>query len=147
MVQKIRVEAILMEEGKILLVQQQISESCRWSLPGGTLKAGESIEQGIKREVKEETGLDIVIDKLLYIGDRIEDEVHTVQITFLVRRISGVLQSGYESEVGANPIVGIKMVPICSIKEYGFGQKFFNLALQGFPYEANYIGSLKKIGL
>ncbi len=147
MFQKIRVEAILMEEGKILLVQQEISEARNWSLPGGTLEAGESIEQGIKREMKEETGLDIAIEKLLYIGDRIEAEAHTVHLTFLVKRISGEIRIGREPEAGANPITGIEMVPISSIKEYGFGHKFYNLALQGFPYEGSYIGCVTNIGL
>ncbi len=147
MIQKVRVEAVLVENEKILLVQQKVSSSRNWSLPGGTLETGESIEQGIKRELKEETGLDIAIEKLLYVGDRIEEEIHTVHITFLVNRLSGEVQVGYEPEAGANPITGVEMVPICSLREYGFSQCFYELALNSFPSGGNYVGSMKNIGL
>ena len=40
---KVRVGAVLIEDGQILLVEQMVTGSRSWSLPGGTLELGESI--------------------------------------------------------------------------------------------------------
>ncbi len=50
-------------EGKILL--QRRSDNTLWALPGGTMEIGESIRETIVREVKEETGLNVVIENLV----------------------------------------------------------------------------------
>ena len=50
-------------EGKILL--QRRSDNTLWALPGGTMEIGESIRETIVREVKEETGLSVVIENLV----------------------------------------------------------------------------------
>jgi ADP-ribose pyrophosphatase YjhB (NUDIX family) len=52
------------KEETILLVKQGYGEQY-WSLPGGVMEAGESIDQTAIREVKEETGLDIRLGKLI----------------------------------------------------------------------------------
>lgn len=49
---------IVNDEGKFLL--QQRSDNSLWALPGGALEIGESISETIVREVKEETGLDVM---------------------------------------------------------------------------------------
>jgi ADP-ribose pyrophosphatase YjhB (NUDIX family) len=50
--------AIITNRGKILL--QRRKDNNLWSLPGGTMEIGESIAECLKREVKEETGLEII---------------------------------------------------------------------------------------
>ena len=87
----------------------------------------------------------IAILRLLYIGDRIHENMHVVHITFLVRRISGTMQMGYEPEDGANPITGIEMVPIRSLTRYGFVLKFLEFVINNFPGSGNYIGDVKNI--
>ncbi|MEV4413198.1 NUDIX domain-containing protein [Catellatospora sp. NPDC049609] len=51
------------EFGRILL--QRRTDSGNWALPGGTMELGETIEQCVVREVREETGLDIEITGLV----------------------------------------------------------------------------------
>ena len=58
-----------------------------WNLPGGTLEAGETVEQGIIWEVKEETGLDVVVEKL--VGVYAKKEKNEVVFSFLCRVVSG----------------------------------------------------------
>ena len=53
---------VLNQKGQILLVQRNDSKA--WSLPGGIVENGESPDQAVVREVKEETGLDVDIVRL-----------------------------------------------------------------------------------
>jgi ADP-ribose pyrophosphatase YjhB (NUDIX family) len=58
---KVRATTVLIEDGCILLLEQQVTESLgrKWSLPGGTLEVGETLEACVVRETREETGLDV----------------------------------------------------------------------------------------
>ena len=86
---QIRVTGLIVEEDKILLVKQKVSSKRCWSLPGGRLEKGETLEEGVTREIKEETGLKTKIVKLLYICDKTDSEVPLIHITFLLERIEG----------------------------------------------------------
>jgi len=52
------------QEGKILLAKQNYGR-CYWSLPGGMMEPGEPIDETARREVKEETGLDIRVGRVV----------------------------------------------------------------------------------
>ena len=75
----------------------------KWICPGGKLRFGESLEDGTKREVLEETGLEIellgkpiVFDRIV---KRLEDtQLHVIYIDHQARVVSGYLQTG--SDVG-----------------------------------------------
>ncbi|CAN5671917.1 NUDIX domain-containing protein [soil metagenome] len=54
---------VLDEQGRILL--QRRSDNSRWSVPGGAMELGESITEAAMREVKEETGYDVAVDRLV----------------------------------------------------------------------------------
>ena len=51
-------------EDKVLLTQSMLDYSSRWHLVGGGIKKGETLLQGLAREVKEEIGIDIQASKL-----------------------------------------------------------------------------------
>ena len=144
---KVRATAVLIEDVEILLGQQRVTHQRDWSLPGGALEMGESLEACLTREVTEETGLEIAVDRLLYVCDRIEDERHTVHITFAVRKVGGCLELGVEPEAGANPIVDVRMVPLRALGNHGFSQRFCDLVQAGFPGSGTYQGDVLNIGL
>ena len=95
------------ETGRILLVKH-IPErggfwQGKWICPGGALEVGETIEEGIKREVKEETQLEIDLLAPLYPLDRVVRErddvsLHVVYIDYLARVTGGELKAG--SDIG-----------------------------------------------
>jgi ADP-ribose pyrophosphatase YjhB (NUDIX family) len=68
-----------------------------WSLPGGVLETGETLDQGIRREVREETGLVIEPLEVVEIFERImrdeegRPEYHYVLIDYLCRPAGGSL--------------------------------------------------------
>ncbi len=95
------------EKGRILLVKHVPARGGywqgKWICPGGALEPGETIEEGIKREVKEETQLDIELLSPLYPFDRVVKEndavsLHVVYIDYLARVAGGELEPG--SDVG-----------------------------------------------
>ena len=61
-------------------------------LPGGRLKFGEEIEEGLKREVEEELGIKIKVLKLSRAWSLIKDDLHLVGLTFLADYISGEIK-------------------------------------------------------
>ena len=89
--------ALIFEEGKILLVERG-KEPLKgyWSLPGGIVETGEKLVDGIRREVAEETGLDVDPYFMFEIFERIipdsegNTEYHYVLIDYLCRRLAGV---------------------------------------------------------
>ncbi len=59
----VSVAAVITDEhGRALLIQRRDNE--RWEPPGGVLELGESIHDGLRREIREETGLDVEPDAL-----------------------------------------------------------------------------------
>jgi ADP-ribose pyrophosphatase YjhB (NUDIX family) len=144
---RIRAAAILIENGRILLVKQEVSATRHWSLPGCKLDWVESLEQCLIREMKEETGLDIRVKELAYITDRIKGNDHLVRMTFLVELTgTGVLPDAWQHtdpfpSDSCDAVREVKMVPISEMKTYGFPPKYCRLAQDNFPGRGSYQGS------
>jgi len=143
----VRVTGILIEGDKILLVEQDVTMSRHWSLPGGALEFGETIEQCLIREIKEETGLDVSVIGLLYVCDRIWEDRHVVHITLSARKKGGVLGMGQGSEFAVGKIKSVKWVPFAELESRGFSKTFYNLVKSGFPDKGAYKGNISNIGL
>ena len=95
------------EAGRVLLVKHVPERGGfwqgKWICPGGELEPGETIEEGIKREVMEETQLEIELVSLLTPFDRIvriggEVSLHVIYIDYRARVVGGKLEVG--SDVG-----------------------------------------------
>lgn len=136
---KVRPSGVLIEDNQILLIKQKVTENRGWSLPGGALEVGESIEHCLIRELKEETGLDILVGELLYLTDRFHDGTHVVHITFLVERIQKCILDPSWKHIDdhvsntSGPTREIKMIPVNELTDYGFPATFARLAREGFP--------------
>jgi ADP-ribose pyrophosphatase YjhB (NUDIX family) len=139
-----RVTGILIEGGRILLLDQDTDGPRRWSLPGGTVEDGESLAAALERETREETGLDIEVGRLLYVCDHVAACV--VHLTFEVRRIGGEV-GAVAVGVDTQPIRGVQFVRVSELAAMGFGQRFVELAAAGFPGAGSYMGAKATIGL
>ena len=142
----IRITGILIEDNQILLVKQKLSDKRNWSLPGGRLERGETMSQGIIREMKEETGLDVEIVRMLYLCDAAASDNTILHITFLLKRVGGEIELP-TNEFDANPIHDVKFVPIAKLTEYGFSERFIQVLESDFPDAGNYVGDKVNIGL
>lgn len=143
---KIRPTGILIEDSKILLVKQKVSSSRAWSLPGGKLEYGETLGEGMIREIREETGLDVKVVKLLYLCDKPDAVPPSLHITFLLEKVGGEITLP-TNEFDENPIHDVKMVPIDDLYDYGFSKRFIDIVNGGFEDAGSYMGLKKEIGL
>ncbi len=90
------VGAVIFDHDLVLLVQRgHAPMQGEWSLPGGALEVGETLEEGIRREVLEETGLIVEPVAMVEVFDRIARDntgrvqFHYVLVDYLCRVIDG----------------------------------------------------------
>ena len=95
---------ILNDRGEVVLIRRgQEPRLGEWSIPGGRLEWGETVRDGIIREVREETGLDVEVAALVDVVDSVTRDAsgeivrHYVLIDFLVRPLSGTLLAGSDA--------------------------------------------------
>ena len=89
----------VLPDGRIVLVQR--SDSREWGLPGGIIDWGEDISHAAKRELKEETGLDIVkIARLVgvYSSPDRDPRLHSISVV-LAAEVTGELSAEDKLEV------------------------------------------------
>ena len=145
-VYKVRATGVLIENNSLLLVKQKLSNNKEWSLPGGRVEAGETLEQALIREMKEETGLDVEPIRMLYVCDVAASDNTVLHITFLTKRIGGEITLP-TNEFDENPIHDVRFIPIDELTEYGISEKFVNIIKNDFPNAGNYMGDKSNIGL
>jgi 8-oxo-dGTP diphosphatase len=101
------VGGVVISEGRALLIRRG-SEPLKgqWSIPGGTLELGETLEEGVRRELGEETGLKVRVRELIEVFERIFPEqpdksaharrpqYHFVILDYLCERVDGEPRPG-----------------------------------------------------
>lgn len=95
------VGAVIVQDGQVVLVKRRFEPLAgRWSLPGGGVELGETLEGCLAREMREETGLEIEVGPVIEVFDRIMRDpdgrvrYHYVLVDYLCWPIGGELAAG-----------------------------------------------------
>lgn len=118
--------AIFNEEGKLFLTKRgegAKNERGKWEIPGGGLEFGETFEEALKREMKEENDVDIEVGELLGVCNHIisKEKQHWVSPTFICKIISGVpkiLEPEKCAEIGWFSIEEAEKLPLSIVTRY-----------------------------
>ena len=98
------VGAVVVHEGRVLLVRRGREPlKGHWTLPGGLVEVGESLVEGVAREVREETGLGVETIELVEVLDRIHRDggrvrYHYVIADYLCRVTGGELCAASDAD-------------------------------------------------
>lgn len=120
----IGVGAVIICKGKILLEKRK-SEPGRgkWSIPGGLVELGESAEQTVMREVKEETNLEVEQPKLIDVVNNITPDengrvkYHFVIVDYFVKLEGGTLKA-------ADDAAELRWVRFSEVENYDLTRSF-----------------------
>lgn len=118
------VGAIIVCNGKILLEKRKGEPGKgKWSVPGGLVELGETTENAVIREVKEETGLDVADPQLIDVMDNIvrdengEIKYHFVIIDYFLRLKGGEPKAADDAEE-------LKWIPLNEVEKFDLTKTF-----------------------
>ena len=116
--------------GVVLVKRRYEPLAGRWSLPGGTVEVGESLEVAVARELEEETGLVVSVGAVIEVFDRIlrDDEgrvrFHFVLVDYLCRPVGGWLQHGSDAD-------DVVIAEPADLERYGLTEKALAVIRRG----------------
>jgi ADP-ribose pyrophosphatase YjhB (NUDIX family) len=140
------VGGVVIDGGKALLIRRGREPLMgQWSLPGGNLELGETLEEGVARELLEETGLTVRVGELIEVFDRIYMEdagdvsskaggtkkgprFHYVIVDYLCELISGEAKA-------ASDVTEVAFVREEDLGEYGLTETAMRILRKAFAME------------
>ena len=114
--------AVILDGDRVLLIQRGHEPlKGEWSLPGGAVELGETLEAALAREVREETALDVVVGPVVDVLDSIRrdaigrPEYHYIIVDYACRVRSGTPTAAAHGTDAA----AVRWVPIAELETYG----------------------------
>lgn len=121
---RLRVCGLLVESDSLLLthIHSPVSDDLVWSPPGGAVQFGESMEDSLKREFREETNLEVKVLELVHINELIRPPFHALECYFEVKRTGGTLRLGSDPELSDDRqlLNDLKWMPVPKLKDIRF---------------------------
>jgi ADP-ribose pyrophosphatase YjhB (NUDIX family) len=138
---RVRVCGICIQEDKLLLVNLKnvTKGGDLWCPPGGGMHFGESAPETLKREFREETGLEIEVGEMLFVNEFIGNSLHAVELFFEVKIISGKLQKGHDPELEEQVLAEVAFLSFADV------QKYKSIELHNLFRHCNTVEELKRL--
>ena len=132
------VGAVVVRDGRALIIRRAHEpRKGEWSLPGGHLDLGESLIDAVRREVKEETGLDVHPGPIVETFDRVHRDpdgrirFHFVIVDFVCEAPSGEAVAGSDAEA-------VAWVTAAELDGYGVNAHAAAVIRKGLEYSFRY---------
>ena len=117
------VGGVVFIEGRVLLIKRRFEPLAgRWSLPGGALEVGETLAEGLAREMKEETGLDVDVGPVIDVFDRItRDDAGRPRFHYVLADFLCTVRAGVPT--AASDVAEVALVEPGDLAQYGLTPK------------------------
>jgi 8-oxo-dGTP diphosphatase len=102
---RVRVSGLCFNNDSILLIKHDLDGKILWSPPGGGLTFGESVQEALIREFREETFLTVRPGEFLFFSEFIDLPLHALELFFRIDNYAGTLKKGVEPEISDNNII------------------------------------------
>jgi 8-oxo-dGTP diphosphatase len=97
---RLRACGICWQDDRLLLVNHKgLNAAHFWAPPGGGVEFGESVNDCLRKEFWEETGLEITVGKFLFTCEFIHKPLHAIELFFSVSVVGGSLKKGNDPEL------------------------------------------------
>jgi len=145
----VSVRTLVFEDERVLLVGHRSPDTGTvwWMAPGGLVDQGEPAMEAAAREVKEEVGLEVEIEGLVYWLEWLWEKAYCLELYFLGKVAAGTLKVGTDPEFGEGEqmIFDARFFELTELKDYPVYPKVFTTMLaehwrQGFTERAMYLG-------
>lgn len=135
-----RIQGLIIKDHKILLIRGYDIPSGRsfWVIPGGGPEPGETEEDCVIREIIEETGLEVRVEKLLIEQEAPPQDIYKKLISYLCTPIAGHLEPGSEPEDDNFEIAALRWFDLRD-------EKSWSIDLKEGPYTYPYLVKVRRI--
>jgi len=132
---------VITDDNKILLVRHRKGNRLYWVLPGGRLEYGETFHECAVRELKEETGLDLEVEKFCFLSQAIppDSSRHIVNIYLKGKVVGGTVKLGNEPV-----LAGVDFIPLSELEKITLFPPIARILLDAVPEK--FAGGIRYLG-
>lgn len=144
----ISVRAIICDDDKIFLCVNSANKPMFWCLPGGRLEEGETLINGLQRELFEEFGVEAQIGDLLYVRELIDDKNNCIDFFFFVDNPEVFHNICIKNATTVHEINDFAFIEIDKMNDYSIKPEtltnlIFELKNKVYKQSTKYIGNVK----